>query len=349
MLPEQTRSLSDFVDLVRGTTYKSAKLDEPGPVLLGLASIGRDGWFRGDNLRTYGGLSPANLLLSPGDLYVSLKDVTQSGDLLGSVARLPATIPVWRLTQDTVKLCLKNGANSDFLYWVLRSPQYRKYCRSHAIGTTNLSLQLSDFLKFQIPPVIASRSKLIVLLSALDEKIALNRRIGEKLEEIARELFQSWFVDFDPVRRAVTGEDTGLPSHTAALFPKRFADNGVPEGWEIKRVGDVFDIIAGNTPSTEEERLWGGPHAWTTPKDLSRLPLPVLLAPNRTLSEAGLAACSSGLLPVGTLLLSSRAPIGYLGFSNVPTAINQGIAAFRRKNLSTSFAWAWCQAEMPLI
>lgn len=75
-------SLGDYYTLQRGKTYKSKLLDQPGPVLLGLASIDRNGGFRDDALRTYGGDSPENLLVYPGDLYVSLKDVTQSGDLL---------------------------------------------------------------------------------------------------------------------------------------------------------------------------------------------------------------------------------------------------------------------------
>ena len=83
------------MDLVRGTTYKSALLEQPGPVLLGLASIHRDGGFRNDSLRTYGGESPEKLLLRPGDLYVSLKDVTQSGDLLGDSS------PGWDGTDQT--------------------------------------------------------------------------------------------------------------------------------------------------------------------------------------------------------------------------------------------------------
>jgi type I restriction enzyme, S subunit len=117
----------------------------------------------------------------------------------------------------------------------------------------------------------------------------------------------------------------------------------------MERVGQVFDIVAGNTPSTEKAELWDGTHAWATPKDLSKLSSPVLLAPERTLTDKGLQACSSGLLPAGTLFLSSRAPIGYLAFVTQPTALNQGIAAFRRKNVSTSFAWLWCCAHMPLV
>src|SRR5262245_47494766 len=98
------QAIGDYFSLQRGTTYKSRLLGQPGPVLLGLASIQRNGGFRRGSLQTYGGDSPDKLLVRPGDLYVSLKDVTQSADLLGAVARLPLNHPVGRLTQDTVKL-----------------------------------------------------------------------------------------------------------------------------------------------------------------------------------------------------------------------------------------------------
>lgn len=81
--------LGDFVSLQRGTTYKGALLGLPGPVLLGLASIQPNGGFRQGAFKTYGGESPEKITLRSGEIYVSLKDVTQSGDLLGSVARLP--------------------------------------------------------------------------------------------------------------------------------------------------------------------------------------------------------------------------------------------------------------------
>lgn len=238
-----------------------------------------------------------------------------------------------------------------YLRWMAQGPdwwiQIGKYLNNGAVFDSLKCRDVPQFL-LRVPPR-RDQSAISEILSALDERILLNRQMAETLEAIARARFQNWFVDFDPVRRAADGKDTGLPPHIAALFPTRLADNGLPEGWKTEQVGDVFDIVAGNTPPTEDERFWNGPHAWTTPKDLSRLSLPVLLASGRSLSEAGLAACSSGLLPAGTLLLSSRAPIGYLGFANLPTAINQGIAAFCCKKISTSFAWVWCQAEMPLI
>src|SRR5438132_6087358 len=139
-------ALGDYFTLQRGTTYKSALLGQPGPVLLGLASIQRNGGFRNDNLKTYGGDSPEKLTLRPGDIYVSLKDVTQSADLLGSIARVPAHIAKGRVTQDTVKLTfVRKDIPSRYIYWLLRTPAYREYCRAHAIGTTNLSIAREDF------------------------------------------------------------------------------------------------------------------------------------------------------------------------------------------------------------
>src|SRR4051812_36151426 len=141
-----TCRLGDIVTIERGTTYKSALLGQPGPVLLGLGTIQRHGGFRPDSLRTYGGDSPAKLLVRPGELYASLKDVTQTADLLGAVAQVPATGEVGRLTQDTVRIDIRNSRISvDYLHWMLRTPQYRDYCKSHATGTTTMGLSREDF------------------------------------------------------------------------------------------------------------------------------------------------------------------------------------------------------------
>lgn len=88
----EPRTIGSLVELVRGNTYKSALLDQDGPYLLGLASIERNGGFRTDKLRTYGGPSAEKHLVYPGDMYVSLKDLTQSAYLLGSIARVPENI-----------------------------------------------------------------------------------------------------------------------------------------------------------------------------------------------------------------------------------------------------------------
>ena len=231
------KTLGDYFTLQRGTTYKSSLLGQPGPLLLGLATIQRNGGFRPNSLRTYGGDSPDHLMVQPGDLYVSLKDVTQSANLLGAVARLPSGQFPGRLTQDTVKLVPKfDDVPSDYIYWLLRTPQSRAYCRTYATGTTNLGLAREDFLAFPVPEVNATRCRIVDVLAALDDKIELNRRMNETLEAIARVLFKSWFVDFDPVRAKMEGHDTGLPRHLADLFPDRLVDSElgeIPEGWKV--------------------------------------------------------------------------------------------------------------------
>lgn len=173
----QVSRLGDHVDLVRGNTYKSKLKDMPGPYLLGLGSIHRNGGFRDDSLRTYGGESTPKIILRPGDLFASLKDVTQAADLLGAVARVPREIPVGRLTQDTVKLIARGtGISFSYLYWTLRLPEYREYCRGRATGTTNLGLSREDFLNYPVvvPPVEIQRA-FDAFESDLDAQITTNR------------------------------------------------------------------------------------------------------------------------------------------------------------------------------
>jgi type I restriction enzyme S subunit len=250
MAGDAAGTIGEYFTLQRGTSYKSALLDKPGPILLGLATIARNGGFRDDSLRTYGGDSPSKLLVHPGDLYLSLKDVTQSADLLGAVARLPKTQPSGRLTQDTVRLVPVNKTvPMDYLYWVLRTPQYREYCRAHATGTTNLGLAREDFLAFPVPSLTSARTGFVRLLGTLDDKIELNRRMNATLEGISRAIFKSWFVDFDPVRQKAAGKQpVGMDAQTAALFPDSFEDSEigkVPKGWRLSPLDDVADYLNG--------------------------------------------------------------------------------------------------------
>lgn len=258
MASDQRPTIGDYFTLQRGTTYKSSLLGHPGPVLLGLATINRNGGFRDDSLKTYGGESPEKLLVRPGELYLSLKDVTQSADLLGAVARLPYTQRAGRLTQDTVRLEPRHqDVPLEYLYWLLRTPQYRAYCRAHATGTTNLGLAREDFLSFPVPALTERRAHTVEALQSLDEKIELNRRMNETLEEMARALFKSWFVDFDPVRAKAEGRDPGLPQHLADLFPDRLVDSDlgpIPEGWDVTLLGDVLELAYGKALKASERR-----------------------------------------------------------------------------------------------
>lgn len=170
--------VGDFVSLVRGKTYKGALVGTEGPALLGLGSITPGGGFRND-YKTYGGECPPELMLTPGDLFVSLKGATKDGEMIGSIARLPFSVPSGRLTQDTVKLVF-NERNADFeryLYWLLRTPDYRSYCAGRATGSAVVALSREDFLSYPVPDLTPIRLQIVDVLEHIDDKIESNRRI----------------------------------------------------------------------------------------------------------------------------------------------------------------------------
>jgi type I restriction enzyme, S subunit len=256
MSSEANMSLRDYVSLQRGTTYKGKLVGLPGPVLLGLASIQPNGGFRRGGFKTYGGECPEKISLRPGDIYVSLKDVTQSGDLLGSISRVPADVASGRLTQDTVKLVFDGlPISAEYLYWLLRTPYYREYCKGRGTGTTTLGLARDDLLDFPVPSPSEADLLLVEVLEAIEKRIALLREANITLESIIHAVFKSWFVNFDPVRARWEGRiPDGMHDATAALFPDSFVESelgSVPRGWGYGTLSD-FAVL--------------NPESWTAKK-----------------------------------------------------------------------------------
>ena len=110
-------------------------------------------------------------------------------------------------------------------------------------------------LRVALPP-LAEQKAIAAVLGALDDKIELNRRMNATLEAMARALFQSWFVDFDPVRAKLDGrQPAGLDPATAALFPNEFEDSTlgpIPKGWTVAAICDKIQLLSGGTPKTSE-------------------------------------------------------------------------------------------------
>ncbi|WP_447928114.1 restriction endonuclease subunit S [Vreelandella sp. EE27] len=138
---------------------------------------------------------------------------------------------------------------------------------------------------------------------------------------------------------------------TAALFPSAMQASElgeIPEGWECSTIGAEVEIKGGGTPPTKNKEYWeSGSINWTSPKDLSGAQSKVMISTERKITEAGLAKISSGLLPIDTVLMSSRAPVGYLALAKVPVAINQGyIAMICKKRLQPEFVLQWAESVM---
>ena len=275
----------------------------------------------------------------------------------------------------------------DFLVYSLKNNRVKEdILNNYVSGSGVPRIVLKDFKKVELDiPNLDLQINISKKLRSLDDKIELNTQINQTLEQIAQALFKSWFVDFDPVRAKVQALSDGLSleqaelaamqaisgktpeeltalsqtqpdryaelSKTAKAFPCEFGGDGVPMGWNISIIGQEVETVGGATPSTKEEKFWNnGEIAWTTPKDLSSATSPVLLKTERKITESGLKKISSGLLSIGTVLLSSRAPVGYLSLAQIPVAINQGYIAIKcNKSLNNYYMLQWCKENLEEI
>ena len=158
-------------------------------------------------------------------------------------------------------LNLIDDVNKEYIGYLLKNRHFQKYIDSNATGTTikNVSLQTIRSYEFELPPK-KNQQDVSNFLSSFDRKIELNQRMNETLEEVAKTLFKSWFIDFDPVRAKAEGRPTGLSKEISDLFPDAFEDSQlgeIPKGWQVYNLESVFDFLEGpgirNWQYTDEE------------------------------------------------------------------------------------------------
>ncbi|WP_235734463.1 restriction endonuclease subunit S [Nocardioides alcanivorans] len=190
--------------------------------------------------------------------------------------------------------------DSRFISFALGLAESREWIVRHAVGATmlNLNTGILGGVPLRVPGV-SQQQAIAEVLSALDDKIAANKETTELLLGLA----DAQFV------KAVAGSSPG---------PLTF--------------GEVADIGGGGTPRTTVDEYWGGAVQWATPTDVTALGAPYLAGTSRTITDEGLAACSSALYPVGSILMTSRATIGAFAVAKIPTAVNQGFIVVNAKN-----------------
>ena len=249
----------------------------------------------------------------------------------------------------------KKNVDQTFLYYWMASREFVDNATRGSEGTRMPRAKRDYVGRFESP--VTDKNEQIAIgqvLKSLDDKIELNRQMCETLDKTASALFKSWFVDFDPVKAKMEGRvPEGMEPELLNLFPDSFEDSDlgpIPTGWEIDEVGNLLEAVGGGTPSTKNASFWDGEHYWATPKDLSSLSHHVLLKTERQITEKGLDKISSGLLPEGTVLMSSRASIGYVAVAEVPVAINNDFIAMKCTGLlGTQFVLQWTLANVPKI
>ncbi|MBF6593448.1 MAG: restriction endonuclease subunit S [Thermaceae bacterium] len=217
----------------------------------------------------------------------------------------------------------KNKADIYFIEYVFRFLRQRLQREASGSVQDNINLATLDRLRFPIPPLETQRA-IAHILGTLDDKIELNRRTNQTLEAIAKALFKSWFVDFDPVRAKLEGrQPEGMDAETAALFPDGFGEDGLPRGWVNSSHLDMVEAFGGGTPKTTNSEYWNGTIPWFSVVDAPAETDVWVLDTEKKITQKGLEESATRLLPVGTTIISARGTVGRLALVGVGMAMNQ--------------------------
>ncbi len=217
------------------------------------------------------------------------------------------------------------GNDALFIYYNLSNR--REEIRSLASGSAVPILNKSAFGQLKISlPTLPVQQSIAHVLGTLDDKIKLNRRMNRTLEEMARVIFQDWFVDFGPTRAKMGGQEPYLPPELWDLFPDELVDSElgeIPEGWEVGVLHDAIEILSGGTPKTSIPEYWNGNIPWYTAKDAPDPSDVFVVNTERSITPAGVANSSTQVLPTGTTIITARGTVGRLACLGIPMAMNQ--------------------------
>jgi type I restriction enzyme S subunit len=291
--------------------WKECKLGDIAEFKNGKA---RPSCFENGTIPVYGG----NGILG----YTDTSNYNNSTVIVGRVGAYCGSVffentPIW-ISDNALYTIPKNMTDIKFLYYLLKNMNLNLKAEgsSHPLLTQTLLNSLDIF----ITTSFSEQCAIAGVLSSLDDKIALLHRQNKTLEGMAEALWRKMFIE-------EAGED-----------------------WEKTSVGEVISVKGGTTPSSNNPDFWDGDIPWTSPRDLSSHDSVYMFDTSRKITRAGLAQIGSGLLPAGSVLLSSRAPIGYLVITNIEVAINQGyIGIICDKDVSNYYMYVWIRQNMDTI
>ena len=215
------------------------------------------------------------------------------------------TEPFW-----TVDTCYYTVVNRDkvlpyFLYCCL----CKMDIQSLNTGSAVPSMTFEKYYSIEVPyPPLSTQHRIASILSRYDSLIENYQKQIKLLEEAAQRLYKEWFIDLR------------FPGHENTKIV-----DGLPEGWENKKISDVCETVGGGTPSTKVPAYYkGGRIKWVTPTDITRNNCICLLDTDKKITEEGLRNSSTKMVPAGTILMTSRASVGYFGIADFEVCTNQG-------------------------
>lgn len=236
-------------------------------------------------------------------------------------------------------VCLRgkdNVLDNTYLKYYLQSGKGQKSLSARESGTTVTGIKQAELRRVDIEyPAYDDQRRIASILSSLDRKIELNNKINADLEEMAQAIFKNWFVDFEPFKDG------------------KFVDSElgmIPEGWKVGRLDEIADVVGGSTPSKAKPEYYTQKGiAWLTPKDLSNHPAVYTSRGVIDITEEGYNSTSTKLMPKGTILFTSRAPIGYISIAQNDICTNQGFKSLVPKKAGTCFLYCFLKYVTPEI
>ena len=303
--------LGAAIRVKHGFAFKSQYFSDSGEfVVLTPGNFNEEGGFRlrPSKDRFYSGEIPEDYVLNEGDLIVAMTE--QGPGLLGSSALIPESEKYLHNQRLGLIQEIDNEVlDKYFLYYLFNTRQVRGQISGSATGTKvrHTAPERIYQVKITVPTDVNQQRRISSVLSAYDDLIENNRRRIQLLEQAARLLYKEWFVHLR------------FPGHEDVKTKE-----GVPEGWERKKIAEVCETVGGGTPSTKVSDYWEGDITWVVPTDVTRNDCLVLLDSERKITEKGLRESSAQLVPANTILMTSRASVGFFALMDVEVCTNQG-------------------------
>ncbi len=267
-----------------------------------------------------------------------------TGDSVARVCQVPADLLPARVNQH-VAIIRPRADNLDagYLRYYLASPvMQQRMLGLAAAGATRNALTKGMIENLTIPcPSLPEQRAIAAVLTALDDKIELNRRINQTLEQMAQALFKSWFVDFDPVLANRNGERlAGLAPEVQALFPSEFEESELgeaPQGWEVEPLSRLCEyIMSGGTPNTQKMEYWGGDVPWLSSGETRNQ---FIVTTEKTITVLGVSESSTRMARAGSTVIAGAGQgqtRGQTSLLLLDSYINQSVVAVAANHTVTS-------------
>ena len=247
--------------------------------------------------------------------------LAMTGATIGKIGKYIDERPAY-INQRVLKFQDTGFISYDYLYYYLSTNIFQSFILNHIDSqSAQPNISSNTIGKYPIKvPSFNTQQKIASILKSLDDKIEVNRRINENLEQQAQALFKSWFVDFEPFKDGEFVEsELGM----------------IPKGWRVGTFLENIKVMPGGTPSTSKNEYWdGGTIPFFSPKDVNGV---YCFETEKHITELGLNNCSSHLYPPNTLFITARGTVGKLALAGVPMAMNQSNYALVAKEGTSKF------------